>query len=1446
MAKHKYNKLLSRLLREIVKLSQTLTRQTLRWLWRSFFVANRRRQNQAGFVLPTVAMMLMVVALVVGAIMFRTFTRTNQVISNQQQTAINNAATPAIERAKSKLEYLFNIEKNLPPGIPSEDGLETLLLKDSYVFPDEQKENNLVSGVQTPAWRFETKINNQDFVTIYTIMAISARNGVDIADSATNYSDKDKANAFVVRNGPLASQGSGSTSPKCPVPVGGTTGGWFKEDETYVAKNFQVYAVTVPKSVYENKTTANPGIATLQYQQDRRFERGNKWGAWFRSDMEFSAGPLFRWNGAMHSQGNMFLRSGSTLSSYLLSADASCFFKPESNSAITTAGQFASGQFRDNNFNSTNVYIQTYDTGKYGNSDTAGIKLIKEIDSVIEGGKKVSDVAIDPLELIVNGQIKSRTDSGSSSWQSDSKWTDGDMSKRVEVQTPKCAPYVDDTYRADDRYGPKPAYTKETFENNQCQAKLINKPIGDDIPSSEQGLIKNEPPSADRDEDVGLDGYWERRARYNGLRLIVGQRLELGNTFGWNDTTEALYPPRATDSPTWASPPNTDRRNEVRQYRTLRDNLAAVQATAVYHHTSDSGYFPIAYVATTVHPGTLNTLNDSATVRKPATPFDISTGTIFTGTKFGDDDDERLIDFFTGQGTNGWEFETKYTPTSFASAIGKTQPLGIALRNLANFAGDRDGAFPPKQETSGSNVHPYPTLTMWGNFSNLRDTLRRLDTSTSYANLSIADQSNLHTAAGTLGMLAYNISYLQAYSSSGDKDKLNTALGGVAPDAGFEAAIKHLRTASLSTLGSDITTEADRQKLIQLAYVIHLKHQIDRDRDKGFAPGTVTCDVAKICPSGPKFPSLYYIFPKADRSHASGGASEYVSDTYIGTTVNGAPNLYKALTDANISSIALKPRKLSDWKLPKDNSLGATSCDTSAKLHFDGKLNFIKDEGASNPCVRVAFKDSALFDGREMMSVRALSMDLDLLRRTKADSGDTDKWLPKSGLVYAFREDAVREDAIARPQLSNWTTYYNQKWHPSADPSSTEDIMQVWPLNPQDPPKDPPVSGDLKISPKPVDYYADPDRRVHGFRVKNGRDLTRVGWDLDDSQDRNNRGLSFISDNPVYLQGDFNWHRNKNDTAALEEFQTFLQDDYKNFYSRDKLDENFARPGTDRWRPSEIIADAVTILSNNFCDGTVASGIADTNEPALSGCASNTVVPSYRNGHMWAVNTAPAQTWVCENTSDVQPTIPPLNTGKSCYGPIKVLRDGSVQTNPVVAMTYRNFPDRRPLNIAADTRVNAIIVSGIVPPRKFQNNGGLSNFPRFIESWNTSPLTVNYPPAANDLQSPGANTAVPLRFSGSLVQLNFSNYATGPWDQDAWHPGQMPTSGGPPNENLRYYNPPDRRWGYDVGLQYAPAGPVARRMVVPDLQRSEFYREPPADDPYICLLRKAVNYPCPQ
>ncbi|TAF50079.1 MAG: hypothetical protein EAZ61_13355, partial [Oscillatoriales cyanobacterium] len=75
-------------------------------------------------------MLLLVMSLVVGGILIRTFNRTQQAITQREAIEIYNDATPAIDRAKAKLEYMFTTDPRLPAGVPSEDLLKDIMLDD--------------------------------------------------------------------------------------------------------------------------------------------------------------------------------------------------------------------------------------------------------------------------------------------------------------------------------------------------------------------------------------------------------------------------------------------------------------------------------------------------------------------------------------------------------------------------------------------------------------------------------------------------------------------------------------------------------------------------------------------------------------------------------------------------------------------------------------------------------------------------------------------------------------------------------------------------------------------------------------------------------------------------------------------------------------------------------------------------------------------------------------------------------------------------------------------------------------------------------------------------------------------------------------------------------------------------------------------------------------------
>jgi hypothetical protein len=1163
-------------------------------------------------------------------------------------------------------------------------------------------------------------------------------------------------------------------------------------------------------------------------------------------------------------------------------------------------------------------------------------------------------------------------------------------------------PYLDDTFRADNRWGPKPRWGPD------------RKPI-DDMGKEITGsnaitLIKDGPPPGSPNEDVGLDGYWERRARREGLRLIVGQRLELGDPVGWGGTAQtSLTASTATEAVNVLKEPlrpwrgcvasNSGRCNEARQRKTLWDNLAAVQATAVYHANYQAGGnpdFPLACIATTVHPGTAGTLDKSATFENLA--FGLPSNTI---PGYTDAANPLLIsDFFRGRGTNGWEYNVPPL-TSFTTA---NSPLRIALRNLAQFAGDPQGGTPSFQPPSADGVtHPYPLMSMWGDFSVLRRVISRMeDDGVSYNDLSPADKTALHTAGCTLGMLAYNLDYLEKIPKAGVNIATPGTLTALVPNlmglpnippsdaANFgkglrgyirliDAAISNTYNNTtgtptpildadplLATVPDSIklltepdmkamawdgnafnnpetyvrllerwrdlpttsaTQKAEMTNIIYLAQLLITREQVARDRTYGFygafsnqayskrnilssAPlgecinwslplspgGRPPDELSRFCSERPRYPILYSLFP-AQPNQASPNPSIDASYTAAGTA-NGFQNhgdladntsvanqfLYvrddidqndpyiKGNVNASVtyqvirpSLVATLPRQLTaasmgggttTWQLPAIAS-------TNGSTPNSNSLNLIK-VCATAPCsqpqtsanlapaisttrYRIPFKDAGFFNGRELMSIRTLDLDLDLMRQNTTPAGDS--WLPKSGVVYAYREDAVSETHIARPKLGTWATCASPAALLAGSLQNLDTCRMRTSDNAITGSYDPPLSdtpAPKGISPKPVDFFADPDRRPHGFRLRNGASLSRTGDD--------GLGLSFITDNPAYVQGPFNLHRAFSQTSTarssgLEEFVTRLNDSFTNFYTRNVADDaNFAVKGNDQWRPSEVLADAVSPLSTNFCDGSIEDSFTSSGNNGTApttayvqtryGCASdnNNNITSYLNQARtrdsvtavnqirWMRSNIADSFWSAQVTSTQVPANPPIE-GES---PIFIHGSGNPQTirqgyyGATASGGYSTLNGGRDLISAVDgTQMNMIMVSGIVPSRPGQSYGGLHNFPRFLENWNGKDLYMN----------------------GAFLQLNFSTYATAPFDQENWQTTDAPPTTG--SEWIAYYSPPPRRWGYDVGLQKASPGPVARRFKFSLPTRSEFYSEPAANDPYIKNLCRSISANCP-
>jgi hypothetical protein len=491
--------------------------------------------------------------------------------------------------------------------------------------------------------------------------------------------------------------------------------------------------------------------------------------------------------------------------------------------------------------------------------------------------------------------------------------------------------------------------------------------------------------------------------------------------------------------------------------------------------------------------------------------------------------------------------------------------------------------------------------------------------------------------------------------------------------------------------------------------------------------------------------------------------------------------------------------------------------------------------------LNVTFLDKGVYNGREQLNARVLDIDLEAITRNQTQTSGGDYWLSADldrqaeGVVYAFREDAVREDEIVRPKsaIASITSDFCQTLN-TATPrrfnletqANCRMLVEPNPVATANTFRDPPLAA-RGVSLKPVDFFADPDRRVHGFRLRtasgNPADFSGPATFPSTPPGPRKVGMTFVTDNSVYIQGDFNPHSTNGTVTTANLLEEFTQKingappiAFGAPFYNDRTTLNtasFATLTQDHWRPVEILADAITLLSSSFRDGSVEDGFTK----AIPASTTLPGITSYMNQNRPAL-TADEPNWVRESTVAGSPVWIDRNGTyyRNNVATAPAIRPFYDVYNPDAQWTEFTDNSQRASNLqrASRTFINATFISGLVPQRPLQGYGGLHNFVRFLEDWNDT---------------------VELFISGSFIQLNFSTNATGPFEHDAWQPGQDPNA----TTLIDYYRPPQRRWGYDVALLYVPPAPAARRFVNIGAPRSEYYRELPADDPYIANLRCA-------
>ena len=1113
-----------------------LTKGLMTWLLRGLFVIQRpARFSRAGFVLPTVVMVSLVVTLLTVAVMVRSFDRAQSASNYRVNQEVLNASLPALDRARAKIIALLADNRLGTRGTPSEIAIDDVLRLPKFNLGDEARLKIIddIDGDGTPgedrsevtegfvdeelttnAWRFPVDTDNNGLFDSFTLYSILFRTpNVNAA-----------GNGFERPRSPLEARAlpldQGVVSGRCAAASGTSASlvgnaGWFLSDGQ-IKKSFFVYVSTVPitnldatelglssTDDYEVNRRGGRAFSAIEYQQDQaRIPLSNN-AVLYEDDLDIASGPPLRINGRVFTNSNLFLTefSGSDqgpLEFYQVSSPESCFYEPE-NAKIVVGGNVTYGTIEDS-----------------GQDD----------------GKDV------PIHLYVGAGVEPRQDVS---------WDDGNDS--VEENSSR-AGYNTQAY--EERIAELARLAKDAITNSNDDPQgvkniveqLTNRPVN--------------PLEEDEARDRAYDRYFRERTRrvpynevpqegppnpldYGGGSITLGDLEGLG--FGGNN--DELRPPEE-----WIYPFETTNNFDGTNFSELSLNLdgadqlepAATQfetlaADEVENHLGDrvliGNNLPeldlsdIGWVGDIEFTQLIN--RDESTPINWNTP-DEPTRERQTRVATLDDLGDISRDGF-------WETEAATTPEN---------PL-IPEGGLRIVTGA--GVYLPSDPSLGTAaaVESSPNVVIWP------DTMPVIPNAFDQATPPLPD-------------------WLDAFPTYES--------GGTSPERPFlrmrASAVYHYRDTDDTPIAcvdnyydptnSITASRPDNGKVYNpptasaTGYLNYLANQVyPNGRTVNQLLRDALYDEATGAPR-----------PVGNRTLAQQSAVDaaicglQIFDTLttgglgIGTLSPGAQGGYE-LQDSVIKEIAfLDPRQIK--AIDAKNVSPPSPADVNVDALPENDIH-----GASTNELNSEYK--LPIEQREPLEVRATVIDIERLRVVDPSNpssalngaGPTtptvEYMLPNSGIIYATRNDALTD----RSELGQPTEAANER-----------------------------VSAN--------DFMLDPTRRPSAIMLENGETLGRRT-----TYEEIEKGLTLVSNLPVYVKGEFNPH--ENGTGALEEFiQTLNINDYGNFYDRTDLNDNFACrrndprlpcPDGDQWRVANILSDALTLLSEGFRPGVRIDGDFD-------------------------------------------------------------------------------------------------------------------------------------------------------------------------------------------------------------------------------------------------------------
>ncbi|GAA6615697.1 hormogonium polysaccharide biosynthesis protein HpsA [Scytonema sp. NUACC26] len=1101
----------------------TIKEQSL-WLLRAFLVTRKQSDwVNAGFVLPTVAMVALVVVLLTTAILFRSFERSKNASNVRVNETALNAASPALDRARAKLTKLFD-DRRLPRATPTDvaiDGHLKSYLKE-YTLGDETPLNlEYQDTSQTPAktiemktaWMYPVDTDNNGKFDSYTLYGIYFKN-----PPVSNSKYTRARNPLEARTPPMI---TGEVSASCEDTVGTSallvgSSGWLNISGQ-LKKSFFVYTATVPITNSSPPTgyetyKGNKGFSALEYQQDRvQLPLVNN-AVVYEDDIALAPGTDFNLNGRIITNSN-FITGGvgkANVRLYQVSSDESCFYDPE-NAKIIIGGNLGGGGFTDASDLNNGTKVDLYNGEGVNPSSSPIVKDNKSVDAV------PTDIAYNSLAYVkrINRLVSAQMDNLVTSDPKEVK--DGIQKEKQKLGLSSYSLEEEERLRRQQlelyfkRRTRRVPYKEVAFDKNSdnsvvfgAYASPTSNPLkgsGETLRPPDEWIYPNDPT-----DGTTATNYAKLTLKTNSDKLLPGATEP--------NKLQLVY---------------KDKEQYLGDRVLIGNNLPQIWWDQVKDKFVGSGRFDTQDIKD-------KKWNDGDGVRNRRTRI------------------EQLADLGAIERDKDWELAAAEKPDIASQdytngGLRVITGAGIYMPNNLTVASSATDFTAAKTATDRiwSDMMPVPSATATvGNVIDSRSDFNGFDYST--IKLPNANTSYLRMRASVVYHYA---------GVSGTYDKTSpTPIACVS-----------------SYYDPTNSTTAKNRDVAAIPY----DKAPGGNSNNGIAYGPPTKSVTDYQAV------LNY---QAELKYPNG---RWVNEP-LKNALAKASN--RTLSERSAIDSALCALQILDGSISANDSIVPHGAIKETAFLDARQIKAIHQDNTATPLVLETFTNadeganvpsdaeySLPLEDRQPLEIRATVLDIDLLRKKKIGSATPaqEYLVPNSGIVYATRDDALLDLSATKSAIGSNT----QK----EEKQKTE---------------------------SPVDFILDPTRRPNAIMLVNGSEILR-----EENYRDAEKGLILASNLPVYILGNFNNHTQQEFKSPNE-----LADDWSNFYTRVKanLNPNFACRKSDprlpncttgdKWRPASILADSITLLSNNYRLGFRNEGDYDLNNnlgdaPSIKGFKQN-------------------------------------------------------------------------------------------------------------------------------------------------------------------------------------------------------------------------------------------------